>query len=135
MSIDLDSAPDPTPENLGKVFDWQGEILQPFSFNRQAALQRLGVIRSDGHQSSYEAAAALVLLCQTPDKEVVSIRGDAIPGFLLKCGEWAAKNGIGAARGQQSKTKELLAVFDSIMEDLNEASGVEPIIQATPGKA
>jgi hypothetical protein len=135
MSIDLDVATETAPQNLGKVFTWDGVPMEPFSFNRQAALQRLGVIRVDGHQSNYEAAVALLILCQTPDAKVVAIRGDTIPAFLLKCGEWAEKNGIGAARGQNAKTKELLALFDSIMEDLDQASEVGPNITDAPGKA
>jgi hypothetical protein len=135
MSIDLDALPETAPQNLGKVFTWDGAALEPFSFNRQAALQRLGVIRADGHQSNYEAAVALLILCQTPDAKVVTIRGDSIPAFLLKCGEWAVNNGIGAARVQNAKTKELLALFDSIMEDLDQASEIGPDITNAPGKA
>ncbi len=72
-------------------FYWQGKKLEPFSFGRQAAAQRIG---AEG-ASTIENAVLLVYLCTLTPNEIDRVRGeDEIKAFRARMNEWADSQGV-----------------------------------------
>ena len=88
-------AVNPEPESdLGRVHYFQGKKLEPFSFARQSAFQRLRI----GSESALESAAMLVFLCLQKPEQIDRARGEeGCAAFRLACSEWADANKIGVA--------------------------------------
>lgn len=118
---DFDNIPAPEPE-MSRVYSWDGKEIQPFSYGRQTAFQRCGVVGGSG----MEAAVVLVKLCTMSAKDVSAIRGDAVEPFLRACEEWAELNGIGLGTGRKAKTEAIVKIYNDILNDLYEAEKIAP---------
>lgn len=86
---------DETDEQIGEsgisngCFEFRGTPLEPFSFDRQAAAQRLT------DSSSAENALILVFLCLLPIDRVRTLRGhSAVARFYGELAEWADREKI-----------------------------------------
>jgi hypothetical protein len=129
MSTDFDAEADQPTQEIAKNHEWNGKPLFPFSVGRQMAFQRLDV----AGQSIYEAACALVRLCQMTPEEVNRVRGAEVEPFLLGLPAWAEKEGIGAGDANDAKTTELLKLYDAVWLDLYDAESVEPVEKSKGG--
>lgn len=95
----------------GRKHFFRGKPLEPFSFERQAAFQRIGV----GSESILESAAAVIFLCSLGDGKtgldfngrkasggyemsgidfIDSARGAGVITFRRLLAKWATENGI-----------------------------------------
>jgi hypothetical protein len=118
---DVESQPEAT-EELSRVYQWNGEDLLPFSAGRHTALQRLRVIGG----SEYEAAAALIRICQLPSDEVARLRGEACSEFHVELAEWMDQQGIGFGAARKEKTAQLVNLYRDILNDLYEVQRIGP---------
>lgn len=84
-------APESSAE-LGVVHTFKGKPMQPFSFARQSAFQRLRI----GNESALESAAMLVFLCLQKPERIDRARGEeGCAQFRLDLSEWADEQKIG----------------------------------------
>jgi hypothetical protein len=78
--------------DLGVVHYFKGKKLEPFSFARQSAFQRLRV----GGESTIESAGMLVFLCLQKPERIDRARGDeGCAQFRLNLAAWADEQKIG----------------------------------------
>ena len=78
--------------DLGVAHYFKGKKLEPFSFARQSAFQRLRI----GSESALESAAMLVFLCLQKPERIDRARGDeGCASFRLSLSEWADEQKIG----------------------------------------
>lgn len=116
-----DTLPPVTPEDsaeFGVAHYFKGTRLEPFSFARQVAFQRMGV----GSASPLESATMLVFLCLQAPARIDRARGnEGCAAFRREAAEWADANGIGvcytdeAGRKRGSKPgHEVIAISDAI---------------------
>ena len=83
--------PEPSAE-LGVAHYFKGKRLEPFSFARQSAFQRLRV----GSESTIESAAMLVFLCLQKPERIDRARGEeGCARFRLDLSAWADEQKIG----------------------------------------
>lgn len=118
----------PASDELGKVYEWQGKPLHPFSAGRQTALQRIQVIGG----SAIEAASALVLLCSMEPQEVARIRGDACNQFLVDLEQWMERECVGLGTAREAKTNALLDLYNRILNDIYTAEKLAPDTSGAP---
>jgi hypothetical protein len=93
---DFESTPEQLLETAAErdAFYWRGQRLEPFSFLRQAAAQR---IVQEG-SSEIEDSVLLVYLCTLPASEIDAARGKAkIAEFRAKMAEWCDREGVTVA--------------------------------------
>jgi hypothetical protein len=84
-------APEASSE-LGVAHYFKGKRLEPFSFARQSAFQRLRV----GSESTIESAAMLVFLCLQKPERIDRARGEeGCARFRLDLSAWADEQKIG----------------------------------------
>jgi hypothetical protein len=84
-------APEASAE-LGVAHYFKGKLLEPFSFARQSAFQRLRV----GSESTIESAAMLVFLCLQKPERIDRARGEeGCARFRLDLSAWADEQKIG----------------------------------------
>jgi hypothetical protein len=77
---------------LGVAHYFKGKRLEPFSFARQSAFQRLRV----GSESTIESAAMLVFLCLQKPERIDRARGEeGCARFRLDLSAWADEQKIG----------------------------------------
>ena len=127
-------APEASAE-LGVVHTFKGKPLQPFSFARQSAFQRLDI----GSASPLESAAMLVFLCLQTPARIDRARGDGCAAFRLEASEWADANKIGVSYttpdGAQHGSKaghEVRSIADAIWTQVAEADS-EPDLKNESG--
>ncbi len=76
---------------------WKGRALHPFSFSRQAAVQRVMV---DG-ASSLENSVAVIYACTLEPKELDRARGEKeVAAFRERMSQWADAEGINIANSE-----------------------------------
>jgi hypothetical protein len=131
---DADAEADILPtQEIGRIYEWNGKPLQPFSVGRHCALQRLKVVGG----SVLESAATLVRLCELSPAEVSAIRGDECDRFLSDLEAWMDANGVGLGAARKEKTEKLVALYDQIIGDLYDAESIttEKTGTSPPGNA
>jgi len=132
----MDTTESPDPETLdpqqriddaaGAVHYWRGAKLATFSFGRQVAFQKLGVV-GRGNFSSLEAAVAIVFLCTLGDDKGVDLierisTPDGARVFRRAMDAWADSNKVWM---NSPAGKECGDIADAIWRDL-ESSSFEP---------
>jgi hypothetical protein len=130
-------APKPEKHDVGRVFEWGGKRLEPFSAGRHMALQRLGIqTYEETGDSQMEIAAAVVRLCQMDARDVALLRGERAKQFLVELAKWMDSEniGLGNKAGRQERKQELFRVYGEIMADLYDAQAMAPEPEkGTPG--
>ncbi len=115
MSTAIDEGEDQQEISAG-AFEIFGQKLGPFSFDRQAAAQRLM------DDSGAENDVLLIYLCLTPAPEVLLLRGeDRVAAFRSKMGLWADKNSV-TIHADNPARKEISRIANQIYGDLAKAS-------------
>jgi hypothetical protein len=128
-------APEASAE-LGVVHTFNGKTLEPFSFARQSAFQRLRI----GSDSPLESATMLVFLCLQTPARIDRARGEeGCAAFRLACSEWADANKIGVAYTDAAGVKhgskaghQVREIADAIWEQIAEADS-EPDLKNESG--
>lgn len=106
------------------VFEIFGQKLESFSFDRQAAAQRLG------DDSGAENDVLLVYLCLTPIADVRRLRTDArVEAFREKMGQWADEHKVTIHKASKGR-QEIAAIANRMFADL-EKSDFAPAIEGT----
>jgi len=123
---------DELPEDQREVsdgeFTFRGKPLEKFSFDRQAAAQRLG------DRSGAENDALLVYLCLTPIQKVRQLReDDAVEAFRVEMGQWCDREKI-TINPRNKGRQEIAVIAKRVYEDLALAD-FEPDIKAGKGTA
>lgn len=125
--------PDDLPE-FGVKHYFRTLPLEPFSFARQMAFQRLGM----AGVSTVESATMLVFMClQTPER-IDQARGPAeCAAFRLEAAQWADTQKIGVCyvddKGEKKGSKaghEVRAIANAIWDEISKAEG-EPELPKT----
>ena len=102
----------------GRSFTFQGKPLEPFSFTRRLAYNRMTLDRI----TQLEADTILVYLCTKSAKEADAARGeDGEANFRLKASEW-----VEGLPDQQNVTTAILDAAKAIRDDLDKAQSLEP---------
>lgn len=93
-------------------FIFRGKPLEKFSFDRQAAAQRIG------DDSGAENDALLVYLCLTPIQKVRQLRGNGpVADFLAEVAEWCDREKITIHKANPGRI-EISAIANRIYVDL-----------------
>lgn len=121
---------------LGVVHYFKGKKLEPFSFGRQSAFQRLRV----GGESTIESAAMLVFLCLQKPERIDLARGDeGCAKFRLDLAAWADEQKVGINYTDESGVlhgskagSEVQAIANAIWIEIAEAES-EPDLKDETG--
>ena len=122
--------------DLGVAHYFKGKKLEPFSFARQSAFQRLRV----GGESTIESAGMLVFLCLQKPERIDRARGDdGCASFRMACHEWADEQKIGISYTDDSGVlhgskagNEVQAIANAIWIEIAEAES-EPDLKSESG--
>ena len=122
--------------DLGVVHYFKGKKLEPFSFARQSAFQRLRI----GSESALESAAMLVFLCLQKPERIDRARGDeGCARFRLDLSEWADEQKIGISYTDDAGVlhgskagNEVQAIANAIWIEIAEAES-EPDLKNETG--
>lgn len=110
------------------AFRFAGKTLMRFSFDRQAAWQRMNAV------ASAESDLLIIFLCMTDAEEVRSIRyEDEKNAYLSKMAQWCEIIGITIDKDNEGR-REANRIATQIASDLKKTS-FRPIIESKPGSA
>lgn len=122
---DTDLDPEVLQSRAYATKSFLGHKLEPFSFARQTAAQRLSM----SSDSILEASALLVFLCLQPWESIDSARDVGMQPFRRKFCEWADANKIGLNTENGKLVRKIAA---EIWEELAAADS-EPVIAKARG--
>lgn len=126
MNEPLPGEEDSKPLSNG-CFKFAGQILQKFSFDRQAAWQRMNAVASS------ESDLLIIFLCLTPIEEVRTIRyDDEKTAFLAKMAEWCESLGITIDKENEGR-KAANVIANQIASDMKKVR-FRPKLESSGGE-
>ena len=110
----------PTPAEPGRIHQFRGKPLAPFSWGAEATMYRL----IGGKPTPFEeyTYTIFLLLTHTPAQMDALRTDEQISAFRLAAGEWADRENLRGPDGW----KELSHLAETIIKERNEAAAIVP---------
>lgn len=111
----------PKPAEPGRIHQFRGKPLAPFSWGAEATMYRL----IGGKPTPFEeyTYTIFLLLSKTPAQMDALRTDEQISDFRIEAGEWADREKL---RGKEGWA-ELSALAETIIKERNEAAAIEPV--------